>query len=628
MKLLSAKDLEGFSAGRDARAFEKLGAHFDANAGATRFAVWAPEAQRVDLIGDHNGWAHGDTRLEPIDGTGVWQAVVRGDLRGKSYKYRILSRHNGFISEKADPYGFLQETAPGTSSIVWSLRSHEWRDSEWMQTRGARQGLDRPMSIYELHLGSWRRVPEEGNRSLGYREMAQPLADHVAQLGFTHVELMPVAEHPFFGSWGYEQTGYFAPTHRYGKPEDFMFLVDYLHQRGIGVIVDWVPAHFPSDAHGLVYFDGTHLYEHADPRQGFHPEWQSYIFNYGRNEVRSFLLSSAMVWLDAYHVDALRVDGVASMLYRDYARKPGEWIPNEHGGRENLEAIAFVRALNEHVYLAHPDVQTIAEESTAFGGVSRPTVAGGLGFGFKWDMGWMHDTLQYFARDPLHRAHHHSELTFRSMYAYSESFVLPLSHDEVVYGKGSLIRKMPGDEWQRFANLRLLLSYMWTQPGKKLLFMGAELAQWNEWNHDASLDWHLAEDPKHAGIAKLIAMLNGLYKNDPALHQGDAEAFGFDWIDATNAGESVLLYQRKGRRPEDVVVCALNFTPVPRPSHRIGVPSAGRWREVFNSDAREYGGSGQGNMGGVEAVPIPIHGRRHSIVVNLPPLAAVFFDAR
>jgi 1,4-alpha-glucan branching enzyme len=626
MKLLTAKDLEGFSEGRDARAFEKLGAHFVGD--GTRFAVWAPEAERVDLIGEHNGWAHGDTRLEPIGGTGVWQAVVRGDLRGQRYKYRIYSKHRGFISEKADPYGFLQETAPGTSSIVWSLRQHEWRDAEWMKSRGARQTLDAPMSIYEVHLGSWRRIPEEGNRSLGYREIAKPLADHVEKLGFTHVEFMPVAEHPFFGSWGYEQTGYFAPTHRYGKPEDFMYLVDYLHQRGIAVIVDWVPAHFPSDAHGLVYFDGTHLYEHADPRQGFHPEWQSYIFNYGRNEVRSFLLSSAMFWLDAYHVDALRVDGVASMLYRDYARKPGEWIPNQHGGRENLEAISFLQKMNEEVYLAHPDVQTIAEESTAFGLVSRPTSAGGLGFGFKWDMGWMHDTLKYFAQDPIHRVHHHGGLTFRSMYAYSESFVMPLSHDEVVYGKGSLIRKMPGDEWQRFANLRLLLSYMWTQPGKKLLFMGGELAQWNEWNHDASLDWHLADEPKHAGIGRLISMLNGLYRGDPALHQGDAEAFGFDWIDATNARDSVLVYQRKGRRPEDVVICALNFTPVPRTSYRIGVPNAGRWREVFNSDAREYGGSGQGNMGGVEAVPIPFHGRRHSIVVNLPPLAAVFFDAR
>jgi 1,4-alpha-glucan branching enzyme len=590
--------------------------------------VWAPEAERVEVIGDFNEWRHGATPLEPIEGTGVWQGIVRGDLREQRYKYRIHSKHRGYIAEKADPYGFLHEVAPATSSLVWSLDAHRWNDAAWMKSRGARQTLDAPMSIYEVHLGSWRRIPEQDNRPLGYREIAKPLADHVERHGFTHVELLPITEHPFYGSWGYEVTGYFAPTHRYGKPEDFMFLVDYLHQRGIGVILDWVPAHFPSDAHGLVYFDGTHLYEHADPRRGFHPEWNSYIFNYGRSEVRSFLLSSAMFWLDAYHADGLRVDGVASMLYRDYARKPGEWIPNEHGGRENLEAVDFLRTLNESVYLAHPDVQTIAEESTAWPNVSRPTSAGGLGFGLKWDMGWMHDTLKYLARDPIYRTHHHDELTFRSMYATSESFVLPLSHDEVVYGKGSLLRKMPGDDWQRFANLRLLLSYMWSQPGKKLLFMGGELAQWNEWNHDASLDWHLEDDPRHAGIERLVAMLNGLYKGDPALHQGDVDASGFSWIDASNAKDSILVYARKGHRDEDVVIVALNFTPVPRPNVRIGVPHAGRWRELFNSDAREYGGSGHGNLGGVDSVPIPFHGRRHSIVVSLPPLGAVFFTAR
>jgi 1,4-alpha-glucan branching enzyme len=626
MRLLTHQDLEGFTRGNDARAYDKLGAHL--GDGVVRFAVWAPNASRISVIGDFNGWKGDVTNLEPLGDTGVWQGIFEGAFRGQRYKYRIHSRYGGFVTDKADPYAYLHEVAPGTASIVWPLSDHRWSDAEWMRSRKKRQSLDAPMSIYEVHLGSWRRVPEENNRSLGYREIAKPLADHVEKHGFTHVELMPIAEHPFFGSWGYEVTGYFAPTHRYGKPEDLMYLVDYLHERGIGVLVDWVPAHFPADGHGLVYFDGTHLYEHADPRQGFHPEWNSQIFNYGRNEVRSFLLSSAMMWLDCYHVDGLRVDGVASMLFRDYGRKEGEWIPNQHGGRENLEAVYFLRAMNESVYLAHPDVQIIAEESTTWPGVSAPVSAGGLGFGFKWDMGWMHDTLKYFSRDPIHRTHHHDELTFRSMYAYRENFVLPLSHDEVVYGKGSLLRKMPGDEWQRFANLRLALAYMWSQPGKKLLFMGGELAQWSEWNHDGSLEWHLAEDPKHAGIGRMIGRLNELYRQDPALHEGDADASGFFWVDGTNAKDSVLVYGRKGHRDEDVVLVALNFTPAPRPNYRIGVPLPGTWREVFNSDGREYGGSGQGNMGGVEAVPVPFNGRKRSIVVNLPPLAAVFFTAR
>jgi 1,4-alpha-glucan branching enzyme len=626
MKMLTAKDLEGFGEGRDARAFDKLGAHL--GDGATRFAVWAPNAARVEIIADFNGWTGDGAQLELLEGTGVWQGILRGDLRGQKYKYRIHSKLDGYIGDKADPYGFLHEVPPATASVVSSLSDHAWKDAEWMKSRGARQTLDAPMSIYEVHLGSWRRVPEEGNRSLSYREIAKPLADHVEKHGFTHVELMPITEHPFYGSWGYEVTGYFAPTHRYGEPADLMYLVDYLHQRGIGVIIDWVPAHFPADAHGLVYFDGTHLYEHADPRQGFHPEWNSQIFNYGRNEVRSFLLSSAMFWLDAYHVDGIRVDGVASILFRDYARKEGEWIPNQHGGRENLEAVYFLRAMNDAVYLAHPDVQTIAEESTTWPNVSRPVSAGGLGFGFKWDMGWMHDTLKYMERDPIHRVHHHQELTFRSMYAYSENFVLPLSHDEVVYGKGSLIRKMPGDDWQKFANLRLALSYMWSQPGKKLLFMGGELAQWSEWNHDGSLEWHLQDDPKHAGIGRLVAMLNSVYRGEPALHQGDADASGFFWIDGTNAKDSVLVYGRKGHSEDDLVIVALNFTPEPRKNYRIGVPKPGRWRELFNSDAREYGGSGQGNLGAVESVPVAYNGRRSSIVVTLPPLAAMFFTAR
>ncbi|HVH43696.1 MAG TPA: 1,4-alpha-glucan branching protein GlgB, partial [Labilithrix sp.] len=549
--LLSARDLEGFNAGRDARAFEKLGVRLGTHEGEAGafFAVWAPEAHHVEVVGDFNDWRGGEaSRLWQIESTGVWQGFIRGLAGGERYKYRVHSRHNGYVCDKADPYGRLHEVAPGTASIVWSLADFPWADGAWMKSRRSRQSLEAPISIYEVHLGSWRRVPEENNRSLGYREIAKPLADHVERHGFTHVELMPIAEHPFYGSWGYEVTGYFAPTHRYGKPEDFMYLVDYLHQRGIGVLVDWVPAHFPSDEHGLVYFDGTHLYEHADPRQGFHPEWKSQIFNFGRNEVKSFLLSSAMFWLDAYHIDGLRVDGVASMLYRDYARKDGEWVANEHGGRENLEAVALLRAMNESVYLAHPDVQTMAEESTSWPRVSKPVNMGGLGFGLKWDMGWMHDTLGYLARDPIYRRHHHNQLTFRSMYAYSENFVLPLSHDEVVYGKGSLIGKMPGDEWQKFANLRLAFSYMWSQPGKKLLFMGGEFAQYAEWNHDSSLSWHLADEPKHAGIGKLVAALNRVYKSEPALHEGDADATGFFWIDGTHLYEHAD--PRQGFHPE------------------------------------------------------------------------------
>jgi 1,4-alpha-glucan branching enzyme len=626
---LTAQDLEGFNGGRDARAHEKLGVALGKHEGqdGAYFAVWAPNADRVEVIGEFNDWG-GQNELWPIEGTGCWQGFVRGARQEQRYKYRIYSKLNGYSVNKADPYGYLHEVAPGTCSVVWPLGGHEWTDDAWMKDRGRRQALDAPMSIYEVHLGSWRRVPEEDNRSLGYREIAKPLADHVEKHGFTHVEFMPLAEHPFYGSWGYEVTGYFAPTHRYGKPEDFMYLVDYLHQRGIGVILDWVPAHFPSDEHGLVYFDGTHLYEHEDPRQGFHPDWKSMIFNFGRNEVKSFLLSSAMFWLDNFHVDGLRVDGVASMLFRDYGRKDGEWIPNEHGGKENYEAVEMLRAMNEAVYLAHPGVQTIAEESTSWPKVSKPGSMGGLGFGYKWDMGWMHDTLHYLERDPVYRTHHHNELTFRSIYAYSENFVMPLSHDEVVYGKGSLLRKMPGDDWQKFANLRLLLSYMWSQPGKKLLFMGGEFGQWSEWNHDSSLEWHYAEADRHGGIGKLVAALNRHYREQPALHVGDSDASGFAWIDGSNKEDSIVIYARKGQSEDDYVVVALNFTPIPRPNIRIGVPRSGTWRELLNSDAKEYGGSGQGNLGAVTSTPVPWQGRKNSIVVNLPPLAAVFFSSK
>jgi 1,4-alpha-glucan branching enzyme len=619
---LNATDLSGFNAGHDARAYEKLGAH--RVAGGVSFAVWAPNADRVSVIGDWNGWAPDASPLHPIGDTGVWHGVVEPARPGHLYKYRIVSRLGGQVFEKADPYGFMHETPPNTASIVTDT-SYVWRDTAWMAARGARNALDAPISIYEVHLGSWKRVPEEGNRSLTYREMAVELPDYVARLGFTHVELMPVMEHPFYGSWGYQVTGYFAPTHRFGSDADLMFLIDALHARGIGVILDWVPAHFPTDAHGLGFFDGTHLYEHADPRQGFHPEWRSFIFNYERSEVRSFLLSSATFWLDRFHADGLRVDGVSSMLYLDYGRKAGEWVPNVYGGRENLAAVDFLRELNATLYRDHPEVQTFAEESTAWPLVSKPTDVGGLGFGLKWDMGWMHDTLRYFAVDPVHRSHHHNDLTFRSMYAFVENYILPLSHDEVVYGKGSLIRKMPGDDWQKFASLRLLFSYMWALPGKKLLFMGDEFGQWSEWNHDASLEWHLLDLPQHGQLARLVGTLNHLYKTSPALHRRDAESSGFEWIDGSNANESVLTFLRRGDGEHEVVLVAVNFTPVPRFRYRIGVPQGGRWREIMNSDAQELGGSGQGNLGAVESRPIPWNGRRQSINVTLPPLGAVFF---
>jgi 1,4-alpha-glucan branching enzyme len=494
-----------------------------------------------------------------------------------------------------------------------------------MADRRAKQTLASPISVYELHLGSWRRVPEEGNRSMSYREIAAPLAEHVRTMGFTHVELLPVMEHPFYGSWGYQTIGYFAPTSRYGTPQDFMYLVDYLHQQGIGVILDWVPSHFATDEHGLGLFDGTHLYEHASPQQGFHPDWGSYVFNYGRNEVRSFLLSSAMFWLDKYHIDGLRVDAVASMLYLDYSRKAGEWTPNQYGGRENIDAINFLRALNEDTHLHHPDTIMVAEESTAWPMVSRPTYLGGLGFDLKWDMGWMHDTLRYFSFDPIYRRFHHSDLTFRALYAFNENFMLPLSHDEVVHGKGSLLGKMPGDEWQKFANLRLLYSSMYGQPGKKLLFMGAELAQWDEWSHERSVDWHLGAFDRHNGIAKLLGDLNAMYREAPALYEKDVDGSGFQWLNADDAEESTLTYLRRGNDDRDVVLCAFNFTPVPRYNYRIGVPLGGRWRELLNTDATIYGGGGTGNYGGVEAAPVGYNWQQWSLMVTLPPLGAVFF---
>jgi 1,4-alpha-glucan branching enzyme len=626
MALLTADDLHLFNEGTHLRLADRLGAHpvREGNEPGTHFAVWAPNAEQVSVIGDFNGWDRERHRLAPVGTSGIWTGVVPGVGAGARYKYHIASRHGGYRVDKADPFAVYAEVPPLTASIVWEM-DYAWGDHAWMQHRRERNALDRPMAIYEVHLGSWRLVPEEGDRPLTYREMALALADHVQRAGFTHVEFLPPFEHPFYGSWGYQVTGYFAPTARYGTPQDFMFLVDYLHQQGIGVILDWVPAHFPNDEHGLGFFDGTHLYEHADPRLGVHPDWHSFIFNFGRHEVRSFLLSSALFWLERYHVDGLRLDAVASMLYLDYSRAEGEWIPNRYGGCENLDAIAFLRRLNEEVYQRFPDVQTIAEESTAWPMVSRPTYVGGLGFGLKWDMGWMHDTLHYMSRDPIHRKYHHNELTFRQLYATTENFALPLSHDEVVHGKGSLLQKMPGDDWQKFANLRLLLGYMYAQPGKKLLFAGGEFGQRREWDHETSLDWHLLEYAPHAGILQWVADLNRLYREEPALHEGDCAAWGFEWIDCTDAEASVLSFLRRGRHPDDFLVIVCHFTPVPRPNYRIGVPRGGFWHERLNSDAVHYGGAGHGNLGGVEAMPVPAHGYYQSLTLILPPLGMLVF---
>ena len=617
--LLSDWDYHLFNEGSHHRLWEKLGAH--AVPGGTIFGVWAPNAASVSVVGDWNGWNRDAHPLSSHGPSGIWEVFVPHVAKGAKYKFHIRSRHNNYAVDKADPFAIHAETPPQTASIVWDL-DYEWHDDEWMRTRHARNAFDAPISIYEVHLGSWRR--DEHNRALSYREMAEPLAEYVRKMNFTHVELLPVMEHPFYGSWGYQVTGFFSPTSRYGTPQDFMHLVDVLHQNGIGVILDWVPSHFPTDEHGLAYFDGTHLFEHADPRQGFHPDWGSLIFNYGRNEVRSFLLSSALYWLGVYHADGLRVDAVASMLYLDYSRKAGEWIPNEFGGRENVEAIRFLRRLNEDVYKVHPDVQVIAEESTAWPMVSRPTYIGGLGFGMKWDMGWMHDSLRYFAKDPIHRRFHHNDLTFRMMYAFTENFVLPLSHDEVVHGKGSLIGKMPGDDWRKFANLRLLLAHMVSQPAKKLLFMGGEIAQWREWNHDASLDWHLLDSTPHAELQRWVEDLNKAYRTMPALHELDFSPDGFEWIDCCDSENSVVSLIRKSKSGEQIVLVVLSYTPVPRHNYAIGVPRGGHWAEVLNSDAKLYGGSGQGNLGGVDAAPIPLHGRKWSVNLTLPPLGAVF----
>jgi 1,4-alpha-glucan branching enzyme len=625
LSLLTAQDLYLFNEGSHYRIYEKMGAHpLESNGAAgTVFSVWAPNAHGVSVIGDFNDWNPQSHRLQSRGNSGIWEGFIPGVGKGALYKFHIESNQLGYQIDKADPVALFDERPPQTASVVWDL-DYQWNDAEFLKQRAPANSLHAPISIYEVHLGSWMRIPEEHNRSLSYREIAPKLADHVNRMGFTHIELLPIMEHPFYGSWGYQTTGYFAPTSRYGTPQDFMYFVDYLHQRGISVILDWVPSHFPSDGHGLAYFDGTHLFEHSDMRQGFHPDWNTYIYNYGRTEVRSFLLSSAMFWLDKYHVDGLRVDAVASMLYLDYSRKQGEWIPNQYGGRENLEAIDFLRRFNLEAYKEHPDIQTYAEESTAYPMVSRPVHLGGLGFGLKWDMGWMHDTLEYFSHDSIHRQYHHNKLTFRMIYSFHENFVLPLSHDEVVHGKGSLIGKMPGDEWQRFANLRLLYAYMFAQPGKKLLFMGSELGQYREWSHDNSLDWDVLQYPIHRGLTSFVEQLNRVYRSEPALHWFDNDPQGFEWIDCNDAPTSVVSLLRKAKEGEDPIVVVCNFTPVPRLGYRVGVPTAGYWRELLNSDATEYGGSGMGNMGGSEALQGETHGRPYTLRLTLPPLGALF----
>jgi 1,4-alpha-glucan branching enzyme len=615
----SEQDLYLFREGTQANLHRFLGCHILADDLGARFAVWAPNAAAVAVIGDWNGWDPAANPLAPrTDGSGIWEGTAAGVQHGHAYKYRIVSRDGARVLEKADPVGFYCEAPPATASRAWAL-DYAWRDGEWMTGRAGHNNLDSPMVVYEAHLGSWRR---KDGAFLNYRELAHALAEYLNDLGFTHIELMPITEHPFYGSWGYQTTGYFAATARYGTPQDLMYLVDFLHQKGIGVILDWVPSHFPMDAHGLADFDGTHLYEHADHRQGFHPEWNSAIFNYGRNEVRSFLTSSALFWFEKYHIDGIRVDGVASMLYLDYARKPGEWIPNRLGGRENLEAIQFLRTLNEAVYRDHPDTTMIAEESTAWPMVSRPTAMGGLGFGLKWNMGWMHDTLAYMQTNPLFRSYQHGKLTFAMLYAFNENFVLPLSHDEVVYGKGSLIGKMPGDDWQKFANLRALYGYMWGHPGKKLLFMGGEFGQRREWTHDGELEWWVAQRPEHAGVRRWIRDLNRVYREEGSLHQIDFSADGFEWIDADNSQLSVTSFVRKSAAGAPVLVVT-NFTPVPHRNFLLGVPQRGIWREILNSDAREYGGSGWGNLGAVESAPVGANGRLDALNLNLPPLATI-----
>ena len=622
--LLTEFDIALFQAGKHFKLYEKMGSHTMQvnNLWGVYFAVWAPNAHRVELIGNFNHWNGFEHALYPRhDGSGIWEGFIPHIGKGETYKYKIFSKHYGQILEKADPFANYCEVPPQTASVVWDL-NHDWSDDQWLKKRKHFTALDRPCSVYEVHLGSWKRHVEDANRSLTYTELAADLVRYVKDMNYTHVEFLPIMQHPFSGSWGYQLTGYFSCASAYGNPQELMYLIQCFHQQDIGVILDWVPSHFPGDGFGLINFDGTHLYEHADPRQGYHPDWSSYIFNYGRNEVRSFLGSSAGFWLDRYHIDGLRVDAVASMLYLDYSRKEGEWIPNQYGGKENLHAISLLQDVNEYVYQNFDAIQMIAEESTSFHGVSKPVFAGGLGFGMKWMMGWMNDTLKYFARDPMYRRWHQDQLSFSLVYAFSENFMLPISHDEVVYGKGSLLDKMPGDDWQRFANLRLLFTYMFTHPGTKLLFMGSEFGQLREWNFEQSLDWHLLADHKHKGAQTCLKQLNVLLKSEPALHEYNFSPEGFEWIDAGDRENCVLAYARKGMNPSDQLVIVLNMTPTPRANYRIGVPTAGNWTELFNSDTTDFFGSGLMNNN-VHTEAIAWHGRSQSVQLTLPPLGGI-----
>ncbi len=613
-------DVHLFKSGKHYRLHDKMGAHAAEVKGEKGFyfSVWAPSAKSVGVIGNFNGWQRDGHMLSVRwDGSGIWEGFFPHIGHGEVYKFSIESEH-GDMLEKGDPFAKYWEEPPKTASITWDP-DYEWKDKKWMENRKKNAEKPKPYSVYEVHFGSWKRSPEEDNRSLTYREMAEELVRYVKRMEFTHVEFMPLMEHPFYGSWGYQITGYFAPTSRYGSPQDFKYMIDALHEAGIGVILDWVPSHFPNDAHGLYKFDGSHLYEHADPRKGFHPDWKSAIFNYGRFEVRSFLISNALYWLEEYHIDGLRVDAVASMLYLDYSRKAGEWLPNEYGGNENIEAISFLKEMNEVVYSEHPDIITIAEESTSWTGVSRPTYLGGLGFGQKWMMGWMHDTLEYFQKDPVYRQYHQNEITFSIMYAFTENFMLPLSHDEVVHGKGSLISRMPGDEWQQFANLRLMYGYMFAHPGTNLLFMGADIAQRGEWNHETSLDWHVLNQGLHQGVQSLIRDLNRVYKANPALYEKQFDVSGFRWIDYSDNVNSVMAFARMGKSADDLIVVVCNFTPVPNYNYRVGVPRGGDYKEILNTDDKKYSGTGLMN-GRVTSSATKYHGLDHSIVLKLPPL--------
>ena len=624
-QILTDYDLHLFNEGTHYRAWQKFGSHRTTVDGVSgvHFAVWAPNARRVSVIGDFNRWDGRTHVMTSLASSGVWEIFVPGLTEGACYKYEVLTP-GGHLLEKADPYAQRFEVPPNSASIIWTEGRYEWGDQEWLRDRPSFAGWhERPMSIYEVHLGSWRRIPEEGNRFLSYRELAETLVPYVREMGYTHIELMPVMEHPFSGSWGYQVIGFFAPTSRFGTPDDFRYFVDQCHRHGVGVILDWVPGHFPKDHHGLAYFDGTALYEHADPRQGEHKDWGTLIFNYGRNEVRTFLMSNALFWLEEFHVDGLRVDAVASMIYLDYSRQPGEWIPNQYGGRENLEAVSFLQQLNTETHGRMPGTITVAEESTAWPAVSRPTYVGGLGFTYKWNMGWMHDILEYVKEDPVHRRWHHGEVTFSMLYAFTENFVLPFSHDEVVHGKRAMLDKMPGDLWQKHATLRALYGYMFGHPGKKLQFMGGEFGQWSEWNVESSLDWHLLDHPLHQGLRRWVQDLNHTYQREASLHQVDFEPAGFSWIDCNDNENSVVSMIRRARNPHDFTVMLTNFTPVPRPGYRIGVPEGGWYRELLNSDGEMYGGSNMGNGGGLLADDQPSHGFNHSLTVTVPPLGFV-----